>query len=135
VDSCFVSPAVYEMLCQSCSPSNNNNNGISPYLTFGDYSVLASEMKRVYAEDAATAASNASKIPHKCDKRPSASEFIKSNSKSTILDSIYKRNLLSIPISQHQHLSSNITPSNYYLYVHTDTLHKSTSSFYPLAFI
>ncbi|CAG7833344.1 unnamed protein product [Allacma fusca] len=67
---------------RSCSPGSNNNE--STYLTFGDYSVFASEMKRAYAEDSATQAAPALKIAHKCDKKHSSVSEFKSNNHSTI---------------------------------------------------
>jgi len=73
------------------SSSSSSPDVVSPaYLTFGDYSVFASEMKRSYREDAERLSPNAapaSKIAHKCDKTklPTASEFIANcNSKSLI---------------------------------------------------
>ncbi|XP_035705943.1 uncharacterized protein LOC110845987 isoform X2 [Folsomia candida] len=101
-------PQAYEMLwCAnkcgklngSSSPptSGTSSSGSSPdvisqpYLSFGDYSVFASEMKRAYHEPESkgsqTTMAPASKIPHKNnDQRlPSASDFInKCNDKSSL---------------------------------------------------
>lgn len=75
------------------SSSGSSPDVISqPYLSFGDYSVFASEMKRAYHEPESkgsqTTMAPASKIPHKNnDQRlPSASDFInKCNGKKILL--------------------------------------------------